>query len=150
MEAATDGKVWKDIEERMGVLQTTLKKAKALVAENEDHLEESQIREEEARHGDQGQSNSSEEHEDDDMVEEPEESGLTGTESTSPPKNQETEPSMEVDEDSAPPLTSGGGITVSAKEEQILMDDSTSVAGEMARLQVSSPDSHKPEDGETL
>ena len=83
------------------------------------------------------------------MVEEPEESGLTGVESTSPPGNQETEPSMEVDEDSAPPLTSGGGITVSAEEEQILMDDSTSVAGEMTRLQVSSPDSHKPEDGET-
>ena len=82
------------------------------------------------------------------MVEEPEESVLTGVESTSPPGNQETEPSMEVDEDSTPPLTSGGGITVSA-EEQILMDDSTSVAGEMTRLQVSSPDSHKPEDGET-
>ena len=109
----------------------------------------SQIREEEACRGDQGQSNSSEEHEDNVMVEEPEESGLTGAESTSPPRNQETEPSIEVDEDSSLPLTSGGGITVSAEEEQILMDDSTSVAGEMARLQVSSPDSHKPEDGKT-
>ena len=38
---------------------------------------------------------------------------------------------MEVDMDSMPPLTPGSVITVSAKEEQILMDDSTSVAGEM-------------------
>ena len=89
MEAATDGKVQKEIEERMGILQIALKKAEALVAENEDHLEESQIREEEACHGDQGQSNSSEEHDGDVVVEEPEESGLTG--------GQEAEPSMEID-----------------------------------------------------
>ena len=47
-----DRKVQKEIEERMGVLQATLKKAKALVAENEDHLEESWIWEEEACQGD--------------------------------------------------------------------------------------------------
>ena len=38
MEAATDGKVWKDIEERMNILQTSLKKVEAVVAENENHL----------------------------------------------------------------------------------------------------------------
>ena len=149
MEAVTDRKVQKEIEERMSVLQTTLKEVEASVTKSEDHLEESWIREEEACHGDQGQSNSSEEHKDDVMVQEPEEGGLTGPESTNPPGNQETEPSMEVDEDSALPLASGGGITVSAEKEQILMDNSTSVAGEMSRLQVSSPDSHKPEGGET-
>ena len=83
------------------------------------------------------------------MVEGLEESGLTGVESTSPPGNQETECSMEVDVDTTLPLTSGCDITVSAEEEQILMDDSTSVAGEMARLQVSSPNSPKPKGGET-
>ena len=41
MEATADRKVWKEIEERMGVLQTALKKAEALITENEDHLEES-------------------------------------------------------------------------------------------------------------
>ena len=41
------------------------------------------------------------------MVEGPEESGLTGMESTGPLKSQETEPSMEVDMDDIPPLTSG-------------------------------------------
>ena len=60
MEAAADGKVWKEIEERMGILQTALKKVEALVAENENHLEKSWIWEEEARQGDQGQSNSCE------------------------------------------------------------------------------------------
>ena len=149
MEAATDEKAWKEIDERMGVIRTALEKAEGSVAENEDHLEESQIREEEARHGDQGQSDSSEGQYSDVMVEEPEESGLTGVESTNPLENQETEPSMEVDMDSTPPLTSGGDITVSAEEDEMLMGDPTSVAGEMAKLQVSSPNSHKPEDGET-
>ena len=83
------------------------------------------------------------------MVEGPEESGPTGAESISPLRSQEAEPSMEVDVDDILPLTSGGAITVTAEEEEMLMGDPTSVAGEMAKLQVSSPDSHKPEDGET-
>ena len=83
------------------------------------------------------------------MVEEPEESGLTGVESTGPLKSQETEPSMEVDVDSTLLLTSGGDITISAKEDETLTGDPTSVAGEMAGLQVSPPNSHKLEDGET-
>ena len=149
MEAATDGKAWKEIDKRMGVIQTALEKAKASVAENEDHLEESWIQEEEARQRDQGQSDSSEGQDDDVVVEGQEESGPTGAESTSPLRSQEAEPSMEVDMDDIPPLTSGGAITVTAEEEEMLMGDPTSVAGEMAKLQVSSPDCHKPEDGET-
>ena len=149
MEATTDGKVQKDIEERMNVLQTSLKKVEAAVAVNENHLEESRIWEEEARQGDQGQSNSSEEHEGDIVVKELEESGLTGAESTSPLKSQGTEPSMEVDGDDIPPLTSADATTVTAEEDVMLMGDPTSVAGEMARLHVASPDSHKSKDGET-
>ena len=83
------------------------------------------------------------------MVEGPEESGPTGVESTGPLRSQEAEPSMEVDVDDIPPLTSGDATTVTAEEEEMFMGDPTSVAGEMARLQVSSPDSPKPEDGET-
>ena len=150
LEAAMDEKAQKEIDERMGVIRTALEKAEASVAENEDHLEESWIQEEEACHGDQGQSSSSEGQDSDVVVEEPEESGLTGVESTGPLKSQETEPSMEVDVNSTPLLTSGGDITVSAEEDEMLTDDPTSVAGEMARLQVSSPNSHKPKDGETL
>ena len=56
---------------------------------------------------------------------------------------------MEVDVDDILPLTSGDATTVTAEEEEMLMGDPTSVAGEMAKLQVSSPDSHKPEDSET-
>ena len=149
MEAATDGKVQKDIEERMSILRTSLKKVEAAVAVNENHLEESQIQEEKAHQGDQGQSNSSEEHKGDVVVKEPEESNPTGAESTDPLKSQGTEPSMEVDVDDIPPLTSGDTATVTAKEDEMLMGDPTSVAGEMARLQVTSPGSHKPEDGET-
>ena len=83
------------------------------------------------------------------MVEGLEESGPTGVESTSPLRSQEAEPSMEVDMDDILPLTSGDATTVTAEEEEMLMGDPTSVAGEMAKLQVSSPDSHRPEDGET-
>ena len=83
------------------------------------------------------------------MVEGPEESSPTGAESTSPPRSQEAEPSMEVDMDDKLPLTSGGATTVTAEEDDMLTGDPTSVAGEMAKLQVSSPDSHNPKDGET-
>ena len=83
------------------------------------------------------------------MVEELEESGLTGVESTSPLKSQETEPSMEVDVDSTLPFTSGGDITVSPEEDEMLTGNPTSVAGEMAKLQVSSSNSRNPVDGET-
>ena len=147
LEATQDEKAWEEIDERMGVIQTAFEKAEASIAEKEACLEESWMWEEEAHHGDQGQSDSSEGQSDNGT--EPEESGLTGAESTSPLRSQETEPSMEVDVDSTPPLASGSDITVSAKEDQILMGDPTSVAGEMAKLQVSSPNSHKPEGGET-
>ena len=133
----------------MGVIQTALEKAEASIAKNEACLEESWIWEEEACHGDQGQSNSSEGQYGNVVLEELEKSGFTGAESTSPLRSQETEPSMEVDVDSTLPLTSGSAITVSAEEDHILTGDPTSVAGEMAKLQVSSPNSHKPEDGET-
>ena len=144
MEATTDGKVQKDIEERMNVLQTSLQKVEPAVAVNENHLEESWIREEKAHQGDQGQSDSSEKHEGNIVVEEPEESGLTGVESTGPLEIQGTEPSMEVDVDDILPLTSGDATTVTAKEDEMLMGGPTSVTGEMAQLQVASPDSHKP------
>ena len=133
----------------MGVLQTALKKAEASMAESQDHLEESWIWEEEARQGDQGQSDSSEGPDGDIVVEGLEESGPTGAEPTSPLRSQEAEPFMEVDVDDIPPLTSGDATTVTAKEDEMLTGDPTSMSGEMARLQVSSPDSHKPEDGET-
>ena len=133
----------------MGIVQTALNKAEASVTENEDHLEESQIWEEEAHQGDQGQFYSSEEQDDDVVVEGLEESGPTGAESTSPLRSQEAEPSMEVDVDDILPLTSGDATTVTAEEEEMLMGNPTSVAGEMAKLQVSSPDSHKSKDSET-
>ena len=83
------------------------------------------------------------------MVEGPEESGPIGTEPTGPLRSQEAEASMEVDVDDIPPSTSGDATTVTAEEEEMLMGDPTSVAGEMARLQVSSLESPKPEGGET-
>ena len=149
MEAAVDRKVQRQIEERMGVLRTALKKAEALMAESKDHLKESWIQEEEACQGDQGQSNSSEGQDGDVVVEGPEGSGPTGAEPTDPLRSQEAEPSMEMDVDDILPLTSGDATTVTAEEDEMLMGDPTSMSGEMARLQVSSPDSHKPEDGET-
>ena len=147
LEAATDEKARKEIVKRMGIVRTALNKAEASVAENKDHFEESRIWEEEAHQGDQGQFNSSEGQGNDVMVEGPEESGPTRVESTSPLRSQEAKPSMEVDVDDILPLTSGDATTVTADEEEMIMGDPTSVAGEMAKLQVSSPDSHKPKDG---
>ena len=83
------------------------------------------------------------------MVEGQEESGPTGAESTGPLRSQEAEPSMEVDVDDILPLASGDATTVTAEEDEMLTGDPASMTGEMARLQVSSPDSHKPEGSET-
>ena len=133
----------------MGVLRTALKKVEASMTQSEDHLKESQVREEEARQEDRGQSNSSEEQDEDVVVEGAEGSGPTGVEAIGPLISQEAEPAMEVDMGDIPPLTSKDATTVTPEEDEMLMGDPTSVAGEMARLQVAPPDSHKPKDGKT-
>ena len=137
----------------MGVLQTALKKVETSIAESQDHLEESQMREEEVHQEDRGQSDSSEEQDGDVIVEGAQESGPTGAEATGPPIStasiQEAEPTMEVDVGDILPLTSEDATTVTPEEDDMLTGDPTSVAGEMARLQVTPPESHKPEDGET-
>ena len=46
MEPPANRKVWREIEERLGILQTSLKKVEASIPENENHLEESWIQEE--------------------------------------------------------------------------------------------------------
>ena len=134
----------------MGILQTALKKVEASIAESEDYLKESWMREEEACQKDRDQSDSSE---GDVIVEGAEESGPTGVEATSPPIPtaciQEAEPSMKVDVDDIPPLTSEDATAVTPEEDEMLMGDPTLVTEEMAQLQVTSPDSHKPKDGET-
>ena len=149
IEAAVDRKLHKQTEERMGVLQTTLKKVETSIAESEDHLEESWMREEEACQEDRGQSDSSEEQDRDIVVEGAEGSGPAGAEAIGPLRSQEAEPAMEVDMGDILPLTSKDATTVTPKEDEMLTGNPTSVAGEMAWLQVAPPDSHKPEDGET-
>ena len=80
------------------------------------------------------------------------ESGPIGVEATDPPipmaSIQQAVPAMEVDEGGIPPLTSEDTTTLMPEEDEMLMGDPTSVAGEMARLQVTPPESHEPEDGE--
>ena len=124
----------------MGTLRTALKKVETSIAESEDHLEESWMREEEARQEDWGQSDSSQEQDRDIVVEGAEGSGPAGVEAIGPLRSQEAEPAMEVDEDAT---------TVTPKEDEMLTGNPTSVAGEMAQLQVAPPNSHKPEDSET-
>ena len=120
------------------------------MAESEDHLEKRQMREEEARQEDRGQSDSSE---GEVIVEGAEESDPTGAEATGPPIHmasiQEAEPLMEVDMDDIPLLTSEDATTVTPEEDEVFTGDPTSVAGEMAHVQVASPDSHEPKDGKT-
>ena len=83
IEAAVDKRIRKETETRMGVLQTTLKKVEASIDESKDHLEESWMREEEARREDWGESDSSEEQ--DVVVEGVQKSGPTSVEATGPP-----------------------------------------------------------------
>ena len=61
---------------------------------------------------------------------------------------QEAEHAMEVDIGDMPQLTSEDATTVTPEEDDMLTGDPTSVAGEMAQLQVTPPESHEPEDGE--
>ena len=153
IEAATDRKLRKETEARMDILRTVLKKVEASINESKDHLEESRMREEEAHQGDWGESDSSEEQDWDITVEEEQESGPTGAEATGPPTPtasvQAAEPSMDVDMEDVPLLTSEDATVVTPEEDEVLTGDPASVAGEMAQLQVASPDSQKPEDGET-
>ena len=150
IEAAMDRKLRKQTKERMGVLKTALKKVETSITKSKDHLEESQMREEEAPQEDRGQSDSGEEKDGDVVVKGAEGSGPTGAEAVGPLRSQEAEPAMEVDVGDIPPLTSEDATTVTPEEDEMLMGNPTSVAGEMAQLQVAPPDSHKPEDGETL
>ena len=153
IEAATDRKLRKETEARMDILRTALKKVEALINESEDRLKESRMREEEAHQGDRGESDSSEEQDRDVIVEEEQESGPTGAEAQGPPTSMASvpaaEPSMDVDMEDIPPLTSEEATAVTPEEDEVLTGDPASVAGEMAWLQVASPDSQKPEDGET-
>ena len=123
------------------------------IAESEEHLEESRMREEEAHQEDQGQSDSSEEQDGDVIVEGAQEGGPTGVEAMGPPipmaSIQEAEPTMEVDVGDIPPLTSKDATTVTPEEDEMLTGDPTSVAGEMARLRVAPPESHESENGKT-
>ena len=110
------------------------------------------MREEDARQVDRGQSNSNTDEDGDVIVEGAQESGPTGVEATGPPiltvSTQEAECVMEVDIGNMPQLTSGDATTVTPEEDDMLTGDPTSVAGEMAQLQVTPPESHEPEDGE--
>ena len=136
----------------MGVLRTTLRKVETSINESKDHLKESQMREEDAHQVDQGQSDSNTDEDGDVIVEGAQESGPTSVEATGPPipmvSTQEAERAMEVDIGDMPQLTSKDATAVTPEEDDMLTGDPTSVAGEMAQLQVTPPESHEPKDGE--
>ena len=140
IEATTDKKLCKETELRMGVLQTSLRKVETSINKSEDHLEESQMREEEAHQVDWGQSNSNTDEDGDVIMEGAQESGPTSVEATGPPipkvSTQEAKHAMDVDISDMPQLTSEDATTITPEEDDMLTGDPTSVAGEMARLQV--------------
>ena len=152
IEAAADKRLCKETKIRMGILRTALRKVKTSINESKDHLEKSWMREEDACQVDRGQSDSNTDEDGDVIVEGVQESGPTSAEATGPPiptaSTEEAEHAMEVDIGDMPQLTSGDATTVTPEEDDMLMGNPTSVAGEMARLQVTPPKSHEPEDGE--
>ena len=112
------------------------------------------MREEEAHQVDRGQSDSNTDEDGDVIVEGVQESDPTAVEATGPPipmaSTQEAERTMDVDISDMPQLASEDIIAVTPEEDDMLMGDPTSVAGEMAQLQVTPPESHEPKDGEAL
>ena len=93
---------------RMGVLRTTLRKVETSIDESKDHLQESRMREEDARQVDRGQSNSNTDEDEDVIVKGAQESGPTSVEAMGPPiptaSTQEAECAMEVDVSDMPSL----------------------------------------------
>ena len=138
----------------MGMLRTSLRKVETSISKSEDHLEENWMREEEAHQVDRGQSDPNTDEDGDVIVEGVQESGPTGAEATSPPiptaSTQEAECAMDIDLGDMPQLISKEATTVTPEEDDVLMGNPTSVAGEMARLQVTPCESHEPEDGKAL
>ena len=110
------------------------------------------MREEETHQVDRDQSDSNTDDDGDVIVEGAQESGPTGVGATGPPistaSTQEAEHAMEVDTGDMPQLASEDATAVTPEEDDMLTGDPTSVAGEMARLQVTPPDIHELEDGE--
>ena len=150
MEAARKPRTETEI--RIGILRSALRKVETSISESEDHLEESRIREEEARQVDRGQSDSNTDDDGDVIVEGEQDSGPTSVEAWDPPTPTASTPgaehAMEVDGSEMPQLTSEDTTTITPEEDDMLTGDPTSVTREMAQLQVTSPESHEPEDGE--
>ena len=100
----------KETEIRIGVLRSALRKVETSISESEDHLEESRIREEEARPVDQDQSNSNTDDDGDVVVEGEQDTGPTSAEAPDPPTPMasapEAEHTMEVEVSEMPQLTS--------------------------------------------
>ena len=80
------------------------------------------------------------------------ESGPTNAEATGLPipmaSTQQAEHAMDVDIGDMPQLTSEDATAVTPEEDDMLTGDTTSVAGEMAQLQVTPPESYEPKDSE--
>ena len=150
IEATMDKKLCKETELRMVILRTALRKVETSINKSKDHLEESWMREEEAHQVDWGQSDSNTDEDGDVIVEGMQESGLTSAEATGPPiltvSTQEAEHAMDVDIGDMHQLAFEDATAVTPEEDDMLTGDPTSVAGEMAQLQVTPPESHEPED----
>ena len=121
----------------MSVICTALPKVEVSIAKYEDHLKESQIKEEEVHYGDQGQPDSREGADDDIQMEssgEGEESNPPEVDSPSHPSSLKAQPQVEADTEGTQSVASGGNITVSAKKEEILTGDQTSQWPQVATL----------------
>ena len=100
---------------------------------------------------DRGQSDSNTDEDGDIIMEGEQESGPTSAEAAGSPiplaSTQEAERTIEVDIGDTPQLISEDATAVTPEEDDMLMGDPTLVAGEMAWLQVTPPESHELEDG---
>ena len=149
----------------MSVICTAISKLEATIDQYENLLEECWLREDEAQHGDQDQPASPASQEDDNvMVESSTEEGESDSPNPDSPDHSnspEMQPPPEAAAEDTQAGPSHGNLAMSPKEERILMgdqppttglspaSDTTSVTGDLARLQVQTPPHQVPEDGDT-
>ena len=147
-----------DIEAKMSIVHTTISKIKATIKRYMNRLEECQFREHEAQSRDQDRPASQASN--DVMVESSTEESVASSSSPGHPDSLEVQPQEQADVDGTQAASSEGNLTITPEEEKILLgsqtpqtgdspaSDTTSVTGDLARMQVNTPPHQQPEGGD--
>ena len=147
-----------DIEAKMSIVCTAISKIEATIERYANRLKECQFREHEAQNGDQDQP--AFQASDEVMVESSTEESVASSSSPGHPDSPEVQPQEQADADGTQAASSEGNLAITPEEEKILLgsqtpqtgdspaSETTSVTGDLARMQVNSPLHQQPEGGD--